>query len=47
MKRFCRALFKVEQGYIMKQEMSEKVTMALRQIMAGKIYVSEAVNERI
>jgi len=42
-----RSLKAGARGYIMKQEMSEKVTMALRQIMAGKIYVSEAVNERI
>jgi len=31
----------------MKQEMSDNVTVAIRQLLAGKIYISEAMNERM
>ena len=42
-----RALKSGAKGYIMKQEMSGQVTVAIRHVLSGKIYVSEAMNERI
>lgn len=42
-----RALKTGARGYIMKQEMSGNVTAAIRHVLAGKIYVSDAVNDRI
>lgn len=42
-----RALKSGARGYIMKQEMSDNVTVAIRHLLAGKIYVSEAMNERM
>ncbi len=42
-----RALKSGAKGYIMKQEMSENVTAAIRHVLAGKIFVSDAINERI
>jgi len=42
-----RALVSGARGYIMKQEMSGQVTSAIRQILAGKIYISETMNERL
>jgi len=42
-----RALKSGAKGYIMKQEMSDNVTIAIRQLLAGKIYISEAMNERM
>jgi len=42
-----RALKSGAKGYIMKQEMSDNVTVAIRQLLAGKIYISEAMNERM
>jgi DNA-binding NarL/FixJ family response regulator len=42
-----RALKSGAKGYIMKQEMSDNVTVAIRQLIAGKIYISEAMNERM
>lgn len=42
-----RALKSGAKGYIMKQEMSDNVTIAIRQLLAGKIYISEAMNERL
>lgn len=42
-----RALISGARGYIMKQEMSGQVTSAIRQILAGKIYISENMNDRL
>ncbi len=42
-----RALKSGAKGYIMKQEMSDNVAAAIRQLLAGKIYISEAMNERL
>jgi DNA-binding NarL/FixJ family response regulator len=42
-----RALKSGAKGYIMKQEMSGNVTAAIRHVLAGKIYVSDAINDRI
>jgi len=42
-----RALVSGARGYIMKQEMSGQVTNAIRQILAGKIYISESMNDRL
>jgi len=42
-----RALVSGAKGYIMKQEMSDQVTTAIRHILTGKIYVSESMNERL
>lgn len=42
-----RALKSGARGYIMKQEMSGNVTAAIRHVLAGKIYVSDAINDRI
>jgi len=42
-----RALKTGAKGYIMKQEMSGNVTAAIRHVLSGKVYVSEAINERI
>jgi DNA-binding NarL/FixJ family response regulator len=42
-----RALVTGARGYIMKQEMSGQVTSAIRQIIAGKIYISESMNDRL
>ena len=38
-----RALRAGANGYIMKQEATEKVLIALRRILAGEIYVSDRV----
>ena len=42
-----RALRAGAQGYIMKQEASEKVLLALRKILSNEIYVSERVSNRM
>lgn len=42
-----RALRAGARGYIMKQESMERIIAAIRRVLAGQIYVSEAVNERI
>lgn len=42
-----RSLKSGAKGYIMKQEMSGQVTVAIRHVLSGKIYVSETMNERI
>ena len=42
-----RALVTGARGYIMKQEMSGQVTSAIRQIISGKIYISESMNDRL
>lgn len=42
-----RALKSGAKGYIMKQEMSGNVTSAIRHVLAGKIYVSDEINDRI
>lgn len=42
-----RALRAGAQGYIMKQEATEKVLVALRRILAGEIYVSERIANRM
>lgn len=34
-------------GYIMKQEMTENVACAIRQVMKGHLYLSERMNEKI
>ena len=34
-------------GYIMKQEMAENVVKAIRQVLAGKIYVSDNVRQKV
>ena len=42
-----RALRAGSQGYIMKQEATEKVLVALRRILSGEIYVSERIANRM
>ena len=42
-----RALRAGAQGYIMKQEATEKVLVALRRILCGEIYVSERIANRM
>lgn len=42
-----KALVAGARGYIMKQEMSSQVTNAVRQILSGKIYISESMNDRL
>lgn len=42
-----RALKSGARGYIMKQEMSDNVAAAIRQLLAGKIYISDSMNERM
>jgi DNA-binding NarL/FixJ family response regulator len=42
-----RALRAGAQGYIMKQEASEKVLVALRRILSDEIYVSERISNRM
>ncbi len=42
-----RALRAGAQGYIMKQEATEKVLVALRRILAGEIYVSDRIANRM
>jgi DNA-binding NarL/FixJ family response regulator len=42
-----RALRAGAQGYIMKQEASEKVLVALRRILGDEIYVSERISNRM
>ena len=42
-----RALRAGANGYIMKQEVSEKIVEALRRVLAGDIYVSDDVRQRI
>lgn len=42
-----RALRAGAQGYIMKQEASEKVLVALRRILSNEIYVSERISNRM
>ena len=34
-------------GYIMKQEMTENVIKAIRQVMNGRIYISESINKLV
>lgn len=34
-------------GYIMKQEVAEKVVAALRQVLAGEVYLSDAAHRRL
>ncbi|MGC8624985.1 MAG: response regulator transcription factor [Phycisphaerae bacterium] len=42
-----RALRAGARGYIMKQEATEKILLAIRRILAGDIYVSEAIAARV
>lgn len=42
-----RALRAGAQGYIMKQEATEKVLVALRRILGGEVYVSERIANRM
>ena len=42
-----RALRAGAQGYIMKQEASEKVLLALRRILSNEVYVSERISNRM
>ena len=42
-----RALHAGARGYIMKQEAMEKVVTAIRQVLAGKIYLNEQVKDQI
>lgn len=42
-----RALHAGARGYIMKQEAMEKVATAIRQVLAGKIYLNEKVKDQI
>lgn len=42
-----RALRAGAKGYIMKQEASERIVTAIRQVSEGKIYVSEKIGSRI
>jgi DNA-binding NarL/FixJ family response regulator len=42
-----RALRAGAKGYVMKQEPTEKVMAAIRQVLHGRIYLSEAMNERL
>ena len=42
-----RALRAGAQGYINKQEMSEKIIDAIRHVLEGKIYLSQAMTERL
>ena len=42
-----RALKAGAKGYIMKNEISGKIPSAIRAIIAGKIFISEQINERI
>ena len=42
-----RALRAGAQGYIMKQEATEKVLVALRRILSDEIYVSERIANRM
>jgi DNA-binding NarL/FixJ family response regulator len=42
-----RALRAGAQGYIMKQEATEKVLVALRRILSNEIYVSERISNRM
>ena len=42
-----RALHAGARGYIMKQEAMEKVVTAIRQVLAGKIYLNEKVKDQI
>ncbi len=41
-----RALRAGARGYIMKQEATDKILLAIRKVMAGEIYVSEAMTSR-
>ena len=42
-----RALRAGAKGYVMKQEPTEKVMVAIRQVLRGGIYLSEAMNDRL
>jgi DNA-binding NarL/FixJ family response regulator len=42
-----RALRAGAQGYIMKQEASEKILTAIHQVLAGEIYLSDAMKEKM
>lgn len=42
-----RALRAGAKGYVMKQEPTEKVMQAIHQILEGRIYLSEAMNDRM
>jgi len=42
-----RSLRAVANGYIMKQEATEKVLIAIRRILQGKVYLSERLTNRM
>ena len=42
-----RALHAGANGYIMKQEVSDRIIEAIRAVLAGKLYFSEALRERL
>lgn len=42
-----RALRAGARGYVMKQEPTEKVMQAIRKILAGELYLSRAMNDRL
>jgi len=42
-----RAIRSGAKGYIMKQEMAKQVAGAVRQVLSGKIYLSEKMNEKM
>ena len=42
-----RALRAGARGYIMKRESAQKIVTAIRQVLAGKVYVSAQVSERL
>ncbi len=42
-----RAIRSGAMGYIMKQEMAKQVAKAVRQVLSGKIYLSDKMNERM
>jgi len=42
-----RALRAGAKGYVMKQEATEKVMTAIRKVLAGEVYVSEAMSARL
>jgi DNA-binding NarL/FixJ family response regulator len=42
-----RALRAGARGYVMKQEPTEHVMLAIRKILTGEIYLSQAMNERL
>jgi DNA-binding NarL/FixJ family response regulator len=42
-----RALRAGANGYVMKQELAESVTKAIRQVLEGRIYTSDAVRQKV